>query len=946
MGASAYDAQIDGIYYYFNHDEKTATVTFQIWYDGGVTESDYSDDVNIPASVNYNGVEYSVTRIGVSAFRGSKVTSVTIPNSVTSIDDRAFYMSGLTSVTIGSGVTYIGEAAFCDCTNLTSVTIPNSVTSIGDYAFANCSSLKTVISMITDPFQINENVFSVYSSATLYVPKGTKAKYKATPAWKNFQYIEEIGSNLTVIDGIYYNLNPNTHEAEVTNRLGGDEEGLGSYSGSVSIPSSFNYNGVDYDVTNIGSAAFSGCKGLTSVTIPSSVTVIDGSYWKSVQWEVNHYRDVRVPGAFENCSSLTSITIPNSVERIGREAFANCSSLTSITIPNSGTIERKAFHNTGWYNNQPAGLLYLDNWLIGVKGELPSNKIEIKEGTKRIAESAFYKCKNLTSITFPNSIECIGWYTFGDCKNLTTIISQIVEPNELSEEVFAYEYDDYDIDYFYNYHNITLYVPKGTKEKYEATPVWNKLKEIIETDALEINGIYYHLFPETNEAEVTNRGGGSSNGRNSYSASVVILPSVTYSGVNYKVTSIGSYAFVGCKDLTAVALPNGVKTIGHGAFSDSGKLTYVSLPDGLESIDNSAFDYCTALTSITIPNSVKYIGPSAFRVCSSLTSITIPNSVTNLGGGAFAYCSGLTSATLSSSLTSIESSTFDRCSALTSITIPDSVKIIGDFAFESCSSLTSVDIPNNVTSLGKYAFYGCKSMTSVSIPNSVTSIGENAFSDCSVLPSVTIPSSVKSIESRTFSNCSGLTSVTIPNSVTSIGDAAFQSCSSLTSITIPNSVTSIGEWAFAYCSGLTSVTIGNSVTSIGRCAFRDCTNLTSVTSMIVDPFEIVQEVFYNNGSFTSATLYVPKGTKAKYEATQAWNKFLKIEEIEVPGLKGDVNDDGAVDVADIGAVIDVMAKGTYESVADVNGDNAVDVADIGTIIDEMAANARRQSAGN
>ena len=114
--------------------------------------------------------------------------------------------------------------------------------------------------------------------------------------------------------------------------------------------------------------------------------------------------------------------------------------------------------------------------------------------------------------------------------------------------------------------------------------------------------------------------------------------------------------------------------------------------------------------------------------------------------------------------------------------------------------------------------------------------------------------------------------------------------------------------------------------------------------MIVDPFEIVQEVFYNNGSFTSATLYVPKGTKAKYEATPAWNKFLKIEEIEVPGLKGDVNDDGAVDVADIGAVIDVMAKGTYESEADVNGDNAVDVADIGTIIDEMAANARRQSA--
>ena len=103
--------------------------------------------------------------------------------------------------------------------------------------------------------------------------------------------------------------------------------------------------------------------------------------------------------------------------------------------------------------------------------------------------------------------------------------------------------------------------------------------------------------------------------------------------------------------------------------------------------------------------------------------------------------------------------------------------------------------------------------------------------------------------------------------------------------------------------------------------------------MIDNPFEISDDVF---SDYSSATLYVPKGTKGKYQATSAWNKFQKIEEKEMFVLKGDVNGDGAVDVADIGAVIDVMAKGTYESVADVNGDGAVDVADIGTIIDEMA----------
>jgi len=129
-----------------------------------------------------------------------------------------------------------------------------------------------------------------------------------------------------------------------------------------------------------------------------------------------------------------------------------------------------------------------------------------------------------------------------------------------------------------------------------------------------------------------------------------------------------------------------------------------------------------------------------------------------------------------------------------------------------------------------------------------------------------------------------LTSVTIPNSVTSIGENAFTGCEGLTSVTIPNSVTSIGDYAFSGCEGLTSVTIGNSVSSIGDDAFFDCTGLTSIISLIEEPFEITDYVFknYNEDThsidFTSATLYVPTGTKAKYESTPAWNKFTNIVE--------------------------------------------------------------------
>ena len=95
MIAEAYEAKIDGIYYDFNKDAKTATVTYENYYDDGWSSwnwSDYSGSVNIPPTVEYNGETYDVTSIGSSAFyRCSGLTSVTIPNSVTSIGNRAFY---------------------------------------------------------------------------------------------------------------------------------------------------------------------------------------------------------------------------------------------------------------------------------------------------------------------------------------------------------------------------------------------------------------------------------------------------------------------------------------------------------------------------------------------------------------------------------------------------------------------------------------------------------------------------------------------------------------------------------------------------------------------------------------------------------------------------------------------------------------------------------------
>ena len=111
--------------------------------------------------------------------------------------------SALTSITIPDGLTGIGNNAFYGCSIMKSITLPSSVTKIGSEAFFNCVDLEQVISHIQDPFEISNDVFhknvqnnnrtqQMFSTATLYVPKDTKDKYKTTSAWNQFMTIEEI----------------------------------------------------------------------------------------------------------------------------------------------------------------------------------------------------------------------------------------------------------------------------------------------------------------------------------------------------------------------------------------------------------------------------------------------------------------------------------------------------------------------------------------------------------------------------------------------------------------------------------------------------------------------------------------------------------------------------------------------------------------------------------
>ncbi|MEE0803885.1 MAG: leucine-rich repeat domain-containing protein [Prevotellamassilia sp.] len=660
------------------------------------------------------------------------------------------------------------------------------------------------------------------------------------------------------VDGIYYNIiSYEDRTVEVTHKGAGVSIHLNEYKGEVIIPEYVTFRGTTFRVTRI--------------------------------------RD----GALYDCSNLTSVVIPNSV----------------------ASIDHSLLSRTAWYENQPDGLVYLENFLLGYKGTMPANTtIEIKEGTLSIASSAFSGCEGLTSVVIPESVTSIGDRAFDGCSGLTSVeipnsvtsigdgafwgcsgLTSVVIPNSVTSvgrNVF------YETAWYENQPEGVVYLEKYLLGYKETLPTTVNIKEGI---TLIADGAFEYCDELTS----------------------VTIPN--------SVVSIGTSVFYRCSNLTSIIVEESNPVYDSrgdcNAIIESSSKTLIAgcssstIPEGVTSIGEYAFYGYSGLTSVVIPNSVTSIGEYAFGSCYSLTSLTLPNKFTstpNVSIGAFAFisCSGLTNIEIPECVVSIGHLAFSDCDGLTSVEIPYSVKYIGTAAFggnniasievdsnniyydsrANCNAIIEKStktliagckntiIPSSVTAIGATAF-GRSNLTSIEIPEGVTSIGDLAFW-CNSMDSIVIPKSVTSIEPSVF-YVGHVNSLYIEDIASwckiNFGDhwsnplwysqeeSLYLNGEKVTDLVIPDGVTSIGNYAFYGWNFVTSVVIPKSVTSIGEQAFEYCLGLTTITSLNEIPPTISSSTFSKYEY--DATLYVPYGSKTAYSTAEYWKNFTNIVEL-------------------------------------------------------------------
>lgn len=696
----AFDCKVNGIYYNLLGDEAAVTSS----------PNKYSGNIVIPDVITFSNKTFQVTRIGGMAFfRCSNLKSVTIPKSVTFIWDNAFVgcinleklvvdpenttydsrnncnaiiesstnklVVGCKETIIPSGVTRIEKSAFEGCEKLKSITIPEGVTYIADFAFADCPSLESII--------FPNSIDSL----------GNKA-FNNSPWAKHYP------------DGVLY--------------IGKIVYG---YKGEISEDTEIE---IKEGATTILPNAFEKCVGLSSVTLPNSLTSIgNGAFKFCISLKRITFGDKLKDigeNAFGFCLSLSDADLPNTVTNIGDNAFAYCVNLRSVSLGNSLTV----IGPRSFYACQRLDSITLPNSVTAIGYSAFEDCIRLKSvkmfnSVKDLGEAAFRNCKSLLNINLSEKIDIIREGTFLYCNNLTSItIPCGVHTVEKSA--------------FSGCQSLTkLSIPNGLISIGESAFAGCKsLESIFVSKTIKnIGNMAFFGCANLSQIEVDTENAiyDSRNNCNAlnFTASNILIVGSEATVIPDDIEGISSFAFAGNTKLKSITIPKGVKSIGNAVFLGCNGLEKIDVEPGNETYDSR--DNCNAIVNTStntliygckttmIPKGIVCIGDAAFAGNTSMKSITIPSSVTKFGKAAFNGCNGLEKIVVEEGNSVFDSR--DNCNAI--------IETASNTLINGCKSTV---IPESVTKIGNSAFYNFSDLLKLEIPNSVIEIGESAFAGC------------------------------------------------------------------------------------------------------------------------------------------------------------------------------------------------------------------------